>query len=167
SAASPGGVGAIRTVSPRRPRGLRPRRQTKRSKVLYGTCTPRSPSNSCTRVNCKCSSCSHVVICSRYGSNRSACGDAHVRGALTTRPTWTNRTTCSSVGGGPLAATPSSSAAPKVLLYHLACHATAAGNGALRVAHLPTTNDFDDLHATQLPITHPAHLVVADMVMNQ
>src|SRR5207248_7424777 len=84
------------TVSPRRPRGLRPRRQTKRSKVLYGTCTPRSPSNSCTRVNCKCSSCSHVVICSRYGSNRSACGDAHVRGALTTRPTWTNRTTCSS-----------------------------------------------------------------------
>ncbi len=44
---------------------------------------------------------------------------------------------------------------PQVLLHRLACHATAAGNGALRLALLPTTNDFDDLHATQLPITHP------------
>src|SRR5215831_13745608 len=30
-----------------------------------------------------------------------------------------------------------------------------------------SNNNFDDLHATQLPIAHPAHLVVADMVMNR
>src|SRR5215467_8995736 len=55
----------------------------------------------------------------------------------------------------------------QVLLHRLARHATGAGDRALRLAHLPAPNDFDDLHATQLPIAHPAHLVVADMVMNR
>jgi hypothetical protein len=55
----------------------------------------------------------------------------------------------------------------QVLLHRLTRHATGTCNRALRLAHLPTSNDFDHLHATQLPITHPAHLVVADMVMNR
>src|SRR5215472_3999091 len=55
----------------------------------------------------------------------------------------------------------------QVLLHRLARHATGAGDRALRLAHLPAPNDFDHLHATQLPIAHPAHLVVADMVMNR
>src|SRR5439155_700321 len=50
---------------------------------------------------------------------------------------------------------------------HPGRHATGAGDRALRLAHLPTPYDFDHLHATQLPIAHPAHLVVADMVMNR
>src|SRR5215831_16462854 len=48
----------------------------------------------------------HHRVAGAHGS-----GSAHVRGALTTRPAWTSFTTCSSLGGGPLAATPSSSAA--------------------------------------------------------
>src|SRR5207244_7308790 len=55
----------------------------------------------------------------------------------------------------------------QVFLHRLTRHATGTCDRALRLAHLPTTNDFDHLHATQLPITHPAHLVVADMVMNR
>src|SRR5579859_7925658 len=55
----------------------------------------------------------------------------------------------------------------QVLLHRLTRDATGTCDRALRLAHLPTTNDFDHLHATQLPITHPAHLVVADMVMNR
>jgi hypothetical protein len=43
----------------------------------------------------------------------------------------------------------------QVLLHRLTRHATGTGNRALRHAQLPATNDFDDLHATQLPITHP------------
>jgi hypothetical protein len=53
----------------------------------------------------------------------------------------------------------------QILLHRLACHAAGAGDRALRLAHLPATNDLDDLHPTQLPIAHPAHLVVADRVM--
>ncbi len=55
----------------------------------------------------------------------------------------------------------------QILLHRLARHAARAGDRALRLAHLPPTNDLDDLHSTQLPITQPAHLVVADMVMNR
>jgi hypothetical protein len=43
----------------------------------------------------------------------------------------------------------------QVLLHRLTRHAAGAGDRALRFAHLPATDDFDDLHATQLPITHP------------
>lgn len=55
----------------------------------------------------------------------------------------------------------------QVLPHRLARHAAAAGDGTLRRAHLPAPNNLDDLHTTQLPIAHAAHLVVADMVMNR
>ena len=55
----------------------------------------------------------------------------------------------------------------QVLVHRFARHPTGAGDRTLRLTHLPATNHFDDLHATQLPISHPAHLVVADMAMNR
>ena len=39
----------------------------------------------------------------------------------------------------------------------IACNT--APDRALRLAQLPAPYDFDDLHSTQLPIAHPAHLV--------
>ncbi|MBV9322396.1 MAG: hypothetical protein JO352_01265 [Chloroflexi bacterium] len=36
------------------------------------------------QLSCRWFSYNHVVICSRYGSSRSAWGDAHTREALTT-----------------------------------------------------------------------------------
>src|SRR5712671_8003423 len=44
-----------------------------------------------------------------------------------------------------------------ILLHRLARHATGASDRTLRLAQLPATNDLDDLHATQLPISHSAH----------
>src|SRR5437899_1164341 len=53
--------------------------------------------------------------------------------------------------------------APKRGLRGISRRSSAGAGGSL-FSH--AADDFDDLHSTQLPKAHPAHLLVADMVLN-
>jgi transposase len=59
----------------------------------------------------------------------------------------------------PIGAEPHHRRRPQILLHRVPGQPAAPRDRPLRLARLPAADHFLDLHATQLPIAHPAHLI--------